>query len=39
LRIQTTIRDERALPLLRSLQRKLVTGERIGLLIVNAGKW
>jgi len=37
--IQTTIRDERALPLLRSLQRKLVTGERIGLLIVNAGKW
>ena len=34
--IQTTIRDERALPLLRSLQRKLVTGERIGLLTLNA---
>ena len=37
--IQTTIRDERALPLLRSLQRKLVTGGCIGLLINNAGKW
>ena len=29
----TNIRDERALPALRSLQRKLVTGERIQALI------
>jgi hypothetical protein len=32
----TNMRDERALPALRSLQRKLVTGERIQLLIDNA---
>jgi hypothetical protein len=30
------MRDERALAALRSLQRKLVTGERIQLLIDNA---
>jgi len=32
----TNMRDERALAALRSLQRKLVTGERIQLLIDNA---
>ena len=36
--IQTTIRDDKALPLLRSLQRKLVTGERIHLLLANVEK-